>query len=142
MQAKGYGMMDTPRTTNQLAADRTELAWGRTVMALERSMMAWIRTSLSLIGFGFTIFKFLQTMQNGGTSHMRENAPRNLGLFLIFLGMGLLILAIIQFKRAMGKVQQFSGTKPQFSISLVGAIGVLIAGLFTILNIFFGFGGF
>lgn len=63
-------------------------------------------------------------------------------MFLIFLGMGLLILAIIQFNRAMGKVQQFSGTKPQLSISLIGAVGVLIAGLFTILNIFFGFGGF
>jgi putative membrane protein len=135
-------MTETPKNTNELAQDRTDMAWGRTVMALERSMMAWIRTSLSLIGFGFTIFKFLQTMQNAPGSRMRENAPRNLGLFLIFLGMGLLILAIIQFNRAMVKVQEFSGSKPQFSLSLIGAIGVLIAGLFTILNIFFGFGGF
>jgi putative membrane protein len=108
-------------------------------MALERTLMAWIRTSLSLIGFGFAIFKFIQIMQHEGTP---VHAPRNLGLFFILLGMGLLIIAIIQFQVAMGKIRQFSGKKPQFSLSLIGAIGVLTAGLITALNLFFGFGGF
>lgn len=135
-------MSDTPLTSNQLAEQRTEMAFDRSVMALERTLMAWIRTSLSLISFGFTIFKFLEAMQNKSGSAMRENAPRNLGLFLIFLGMGLLILAIFQFNRALKTIQAFSEMKPQFSISMIGAIGVLIAGLFTILNIFFGLGGF
>jgi putative membrane protein len=112
-------------------------------MGLERTLMAWIRTSLSLISFGFTIFKFLEAIKDkGGGGEMRQNAPRNLGLFLIFLGMGLLVLAIYQFQKAMATVQEYSPTKPQFSISLIGAIGVLLAGLFTILNIFFGVGGF
>jgi inner membrane protein YidH len=115
------------------------MAWGRSIMALERTLMAWIRTSLSLIGFGFAIVKFLQIMQHEGTP---VRAPRNLGLFFIILGMGLLILAIIQFQKAMAKIRQFSGKKPQFSLSLVGAIGVLTAGLITVLNLFFGFGGF
>ena len=63
--SKGSKMSVTPRTTNELAHDRTYMAWGRSVMALERTLMAWIRTSLSLIGFGFAIFKFLQVMQQG-----------------------------------------------------------------------------
>jgi putative membrane protein len=137
--AKGSKMRDIPRSTDELAHDRTYMAWGRSVMALERTLMAWIRTSLSLIGFGFAIFKFLQIMQREGTA---VRAPRNLGLFFILLGMGLLIIAIIQFQKAMAKVRQFSGKKPQFSLSLVGAIGVLTAGLITVLNLFFGFGGF
>ena len=58
-------MMDRSRTTDELAHDRTYMACGRSVMALERTLMAWIRTSLSLIGFGFAIFKFLQVMQHG-----------------------------------------------------------------------------
>jgi len=58
-------MRDTPRSTDELAQDRTYMAWGRSVMALERTLMARIRTSLSLIGFGFAIFKFLQAMQHG-----------------------------------------------------------------------------
>jgi putative membrane protein len=110
-------------------------------MALERTLMAWIRTSLSLIGFGFAIFKFLQVMQQGG-SPARVNAARNLGTFFIILGMSLLILAIFQFQKAMAKITQLSGRKPQFSLSLVGAIGVLVAGLITVLNTIFGFGGF
>jgi putative membrane protein len=134
-------MSVTPRSTNELAHDRTYLAWGRSVMALERTMMAWIRTSLSLIGFGFAIFKFLQVMQQGGSA-ARVNAARNLGAFFIILGMSLLILAIFQFQKAMAKITQLSGQKPQFSLSLVAAIGVLLAGLITVLNTIFGFGGF
>src|SRR6185295_17251779 len=136
-------MSVTPRSTNELAQDRTYLAWGRSVMALERTLMAWIRTSLSLIGFGFAIFKFLQVMQQGGGgSAARVNAARNLGAFFIILGMSLLILAIFQFQKAMAKITQLSGRKPQFSLSLVGAIGVLFAGLITVLNTIFGLGGF
>ena len=135
-------MSETPLTSNQLAEERTEMGFGRTVMALERTLMAWIRTSLSLISFGFTIFKFLEAIQEKGGAQMREHAPRNLGLFLILLGMGLLVFAIIQFKAAMKTVHGFSKRKTPVSLSLIGAIGVLLVGLFTILNIFFGFGGF
>jgi putative membrane protein len=139
---KGFKMMYTARSTDELANDRTYMAWGRSVMALERTLMAWIRTSLSLIGFGFAIFKFLQVMQQGGGTPLRVNAARNLGAIFIILGMALLVLAIIQFQKAMAKITKLSGRKPQFSLSLVGAIGVLAAGLITILNTLFGWGGF
>ena len=43
-----------------LAEERTDLAFHRTVIAAERTLMAWIRTALSMIGFGFTIYKFFQ----------------------------------------------------------------------------------
>ena len=35
------------------------LATERTRMAADRTLMGWIRTALSMIGFGFTIYKFL-----------------------------------------------------------------------------------
>jgi putative membrane protein len=34
----------------------------RTIMAADRTLMAWIRTSLSMLSFGFTIYKFLDAM--------------------------------------------------------------------------------
>ena len=34
----------------------------RTIMAADRTLMAWIRTSLSMLSFGFTIYKFLQAI--------------------------------------------------------------------------------
>ena len=43
------------KLNDQLAIDRTRFA-------AERNLMAWIRTSLSMIAFGFTIYKFLQMM--------------------------------------------------------------------------------
>ena len=135
-------MTDRVLTSNELAGQRTEMGFGRTLMALERTLMAWIRTSLSLISFGFTIFKFLEAMQDRADAGTRGNAPRNLGLFLICLGIGVLVLAIFQFIQARKTVLSFSETKPQFSLSLVGAVGVLLVGLFTLLNIFFGLGGF
>ena len=36
----------------------TRLALDRTALAHERTLMAWVRTAVSLISFGFTIYKF------------------------------------------------------------------------------------
>ena len=57
-----------------------ELALQRTVMAADRTLMAWTRTALSLITFGFTIYKFLQyARQEGQIAHVSLEGPRRLG---------------------------------------------------------------
>lgn len=43
-----------------LAKRRTELAIKRSAIASERTLMAWLRTAISMIGFGFSIYKFFQ----------------------------------------------------------------------------------
>ena len=48
-------MSEELKLNDRLAIDRTRLA-------AERSLMAWIRTALSMIAFGFTIYKFLQAL--------------------------------------------------------------------------------
>src|SRR5437879_203314 len=71
-----------------LAEERTDLALRRTIIAAERTLMAWIRTALSMIGFGFTIYKFFQYLpEEIATGNIkRPQAPRNLGMSLIALG--------------------------------------------------------
>jgi uncharacterized membrane protein YidH (DUF202 family) len=71
-----------------LAEERTDLAVRRTVIAEERTLMAWIRTALSMIGFGFSIYKFFQYLpEEIATGNIqRPQAPRNLGMSLIALG--------------------------------------------------------
>ena len=66
--------------------DSNELAIERTIMAAERTLMSWTRTSISLISFGFTIYKFLQYMQEQGKAVIvRDPAgPRNFGFALDF----------------------------------------------------------
>jgi len=78
---------------------RNDLAAQRTIMAAERTLMAWTRTSLSLVTFGFTIYKFLQYLYR--QEHVRPEelkGPRYLGLTLIGLGVVFLLLASVQFR--------------------------------------------
>ena len=89
--------MDKP-DANTLAEQRTDLALERTIMAADRTLMAWVRTAMSLIGFGFTFYKFLQYLQQAGAAPlMRLQGPRNLGLALIGLGVGSLALSAVQY---------------------------------------------
>ena len=133
---------------------RTGMAVQRTRMAADRTLMAEVRTSLSMIGFGFTIYQTFESLAksnvlNGG------NAPRNFSLLLILLGMLILVGGIwrhIQFAlelRARRAEMSTSGlihgtSRYPVSVSLIVAIGLLIVGCMAALNILFGltlFGG-
>ena len=123
-----------PEKRNMLAEHRTELGFGRTLLALERTLMAWIRTDISLITFGFTMFKLLESMQQVSGSTVSQSAARNIGLALILLGVGTLIMAMLQFRIAMKKILVFTKSKPQPSISMITGVGLLFVAAAMILN--------
>jgi putative membrane protein len=114
-----------------LAEKRTEMALGRTVLAAGRNLLAWVRTSVSLISFGFTIYKFLQLLhEHGATPGIQPSAPRNIGLFLIGLGTFPLILILIdywQVARKLGCRPKFILTAPSFILACaILALGLLL----------------
>ena len=115
-----------------LARERTDLAIKRSVIASERTLMAWIRTANSMIGFGFTIYKFFQYLPSevaqGKISH--PNAPRNLGLTLIAVGTLALAAATWQHRNFLKDVGAFQSHHMR-SISLVVALVVVLIGLIT-----------
>lgn len=80
----------------QLASRRTALSFQRTRMSADRTLMSIIRTSLSLIGFGFTIYQFFRYLRESAEASqlIRDAAPRNFGLALVLLGVGMLFLGI------------------------------------------------
>src|SRR5262245_25210422 len=83
-------------TSAELSSRRTALSFQRTRMSADRTLMAVIRTSLSLIGFGFTIYQFFRYLREsaGETQLVRDIAPRNFGVALVLLGVGMLLLGI------------------------------------------------
>jgi putative membrane protein len=124
-----------PRSANDLAIDRTDFAAQRTVMAAERNLMAWIRTALSMISFGFTIYKLLQGFQDAGQALPREETPRNIGLFLTGLGTLSILLGVMDYCgtiRQMRRTQHFRYVRPSFVVALILAA----AGLFLFFVIY------
>jgi putative membrane protein len=107
------------------------LAIDRTRMAAERSLMAWVRTALSMIAFGFTLYKFLQAMQAQSTVPvLRPQAPRNVGLVLVGIGTFAVIVACVQHWQYVRKLRPDQPYKPwdlAFIVGiLIGLLGVLI----------------
>jgi putative membrane protein len=93
--------------------------------------MAWIRTAISMIGFGFTIYKFFQyqTEEVVATHPRRAQAPRNLGLTLVALGTLALAAAAWQHLHLLHEIG--ASKRHVWSISFVVAIAVVLIGLLT-----------
>jgi putative membrane protein len=113
-----------------LEGKRTDLALQRTIIAAERTLMAWIRTALSMIGFGFTIYKFFQYLpQEIATGDIRHpQAPRNLGMTLIALGTLALVAAMLQHRQFLNEIGA-SQKRHIWSISFIVAIFVVLIGI-------------
>jgi putative membrane protein len=126
-----------------LAEERTDLALQRTIIAADRTLMAWIRTALSMIGFGFTIYKFFQYQAEeiAAGNIRRPQAPRNLGLSLIALGTLALAAATWQHRKFL-KAIGASEKQHMISISVVVAMVVILIGLVTFYGVLLKSGPF
>jgi len=136
----------------ELASRRTGMSFQRTRLSAERTLMSVVRTSLSMISFGFTIYSFFGHLQQEEVLR-RAHAPRNFGMALIVLGVGILTLGIIYhgaFMRELRKQRRVmteealvhaQSTFP-VSYTLIVAVLLLLLGLTAIADIMFDFGPF
>jgi putative membrane protein len=114
------------------------LATERTRMAADRTLMGWIRTALSMIGFGFTIYKFLESFpaKEGapGIGVLMQHSPRTVGLTLISLGVFSLVIACLQHWQY---VKRLSSDQPyrRWDLGLVVAALIGLLGLAMIVSI-------
>jgi putative membrane protein len=121
-------------TSNELAAERTDLGVSRTVMAADRSLMAWIRTALSMISFGFTIYKLLESFKEHGGALRTNESPRNMGLFLIGIGTLSMLMGTAEYVFRIKDLRELEKTR-YLRPSLIMAVIMSLTGLSLFLSI-------
>lgn len=110
-----------PHAVPALPAD---LGTMRTVMAADRTLMAWVRTSLSMLSFGFTIYKFLESAAEANQL-ARPESPQRVGLFLVAVGVASMVLGLISYwitLKDLRRTEAFRLGRPTLIIGVVMAI--------------------
>lgn len=129
----------------ELSARRTGMSFQRTRMSTDRTLMSVIRTSISLISFGFTIGQFFERLRTAKVLPSESMAPRNFGVALVALGVGMLVLGIVyhlHYMRALrnerhAMVQEglIHGETPYpVSLTLLVAVVMLVLGVLAIIS--------
>lgn len=126
----GLNVTHEKKSSDELAEIRTDMAATRTLMAADRTLMAWVRTSLSMLSFGFTIYKILQAYQETGAALPQENTPRNIGLFLTGFGTLAMVMGTIEYwhtLKELRQLQEFRLARPSLIMALLmSVLGVLL----------------
>ncbi|HEY0459710.1 MAG TPA: DUF202 domain-containing protein [Pyrinomonadaceae bacterium] len=133
-------MYEIQINSSRHANRRADWALKTTLIMLEKSLMVWLRLGIWLIVFGFTVFKLLLGLVERGTVLMRPEVPRNVGVFLILLGLFLLGVGIRDYRNS--EKMLLGGLKHLYSapFALAATYVFFLTGLFLLLNIFFGIG--
>lgn len=135
-----------PDNTRPLSAEESaralqmmqvDMARTRTLLALDRTLLAWIRTSLALLGFGFTLARFVHdliaTKALPSLPHTLQS-PKQLGLTLMVLGIGGLLFGaydhFMSIRQLRGDVKISA-----WSASLVVALFLAMLSLFLMFDL-------
>lgn len=88
------------KTFEVKASAESHFSWLRTRLSTERTLMSWVRTAAALIGFGFTIFQFLERFNKtpGVEPARHPQAPWILGMALIAVGIVALAIALWEYR--------------------------------------------
>jgi putative membrane protein len=98
--AKADPRNDLAMQRTDLASDRTDMAVARTTMAADRTLLSWVRTSLSLMGFGFTIYKFLvYLLQMPGNLEKVSDpeGPKLLGVIMVGASVLCIVFGMVEY---------------------------------------------
>jgi len=136
----------------ELSARRTGMSFQRTRMSADRTLMSVIRTALSLIGFGFTIYQVFEKARDKALITSGA-APRNFGIALVLLGIGMLVIGIIyhmQFMMGLRTERQdmaasglvHAESRFPLSYTLIVAVLLLVIGIAAIVSMVFQVGPF
>lgn len=106
--------------------DSTALAVDRTRLAIERTMLAWVRTAASLISFGFAVAKFSNILRPGSPESVaRSFSAPQLGFVLVCIGVGSLVLAVIEHRRNIRDLgKRYASKRPSSAVTLAAVVAL------------------
>src|SRR5262245_28366069 len=136
----------------ELSSKRTDMTFFQTRMTADQTLMSVIRTSVALVAFGFAMYELFTRLTEQRVLTMTA-APRNFGIALVYLGVGMIAVGIVfhvQFMlrlrrerremRAAGLLHDENGFPVSFT--LVVAFLLLFLGIGAIASVSFGVGPF
>ncbi len=112
--------------TTKLAVDRTRLAY-------DGALMAWVRTAISLISFGFTIYKFFQ-IEAAGKQYGVVGATEFSVLMIVF-GLVSLLMATLQHRRDLNALRAEYPHVPPRSLARVLAALISLLGILALVTV-------
>ena len=112
--------------------------------ANERTFLAWVRTAIAVMAFGFLVEKFdlflemaSQTLARRTLSVGGQLVGNIAGLILIALGAGIVVLAILRFRKiavAIDSTETLPGSGERLDVVLAALLVMLGAALFVYLS--------
>jgi putative membrane protein len=107
-------------------ADQVSLALDRTRLAYDRTLMAGLRTALSLIAFGFTVYKFFELE----APRRAEGALGSRGFALLLVAGGLITLLV-------SALQYLAGVRElrRLGADARSAMPAIVAGVVAVLGL-------
>jgi putative membrane protein len=111
------------------------LALERTRMAADRTILAWVRTSISFIGFGFTIYKVLDSLVKAqpGAMLIKDQTPRNIGILLILAGVIPMVFVMLDYIRGLKRMGKSGGLYRNPYVIVAGI--VILLGVYLLITI-------
>ena len=112
-----------------------ELSNIQATLALDRTLLAWVRTSLTLIGFGFTLARFVYDLiEKGELKGVQSTYPREIGIALMVLGLSTLVGGAFEYVR-FGKRLRKGQKASLWSVSLAVTIMLVLLTLFLMVGL-------
>ena len=111
-------------TTDLTPLTSEDMARLRTSMASDRTLMAWVRTALSMISFGFTIYKFFQYLYESRPNEEVPHSARNLALVLTALAALGIVAGLVEHRHTTTLLGRLPGRSFWRSFPVVMAIAI------------------
>ncbi len=125
-------MDEEPEHSPKNSSLSNELAKERNLEAAERTLLAWIRTSLSLITFGFAIYKIVQVIGPQKSDHLFTAI---IGLCFILLGIYAVVAATRRHTRELKALESDDYSYKPSGLGTAVSTAVALIGLLTLVTI-------